>query len=67
LNFDPIYTTTIKAFPQGAGGLRLAANHRYADATKAVNDELTKYFKNEVGLADGTSQAVAAGNAILGQ
>jgi hypothetical protein len=65
LGFDPIYATTIKAFPQGAGSLRLAANNRYADATKAVNDELTKYFKNEAGLADATSQAAAAANVVL--
>ena len=47
LAFDPIYGITTKAFPQGAGSLRLAANNRYAEATTAVNTELTKYFKNE--------------------
>lgn len=67
LSFDPIYSTIVKAFPQGAGSLRLAANHRYADTTKAVNDELTKYFKNEAGLGDATSKAAAAGNAVLAQ
>ena len=67
LAFDPVYANTIKAFPQGAGSLRMAGNNRYADTTKAVNDELTKYFKNEASLADATSQAVAAGNAVLGQ
>lgn len=67
LKYDPIYAATLKAFPQGAGSLRLAANHRYADTTKAVNEELTKYLKNEAGLADATSKAAAAGNVILGQ
>lgn len=67
LAFDPIYATTVKAFPQGAGSLRLAANNRYADVTKAVNDELTRYMKQEAGLADATAKAAAAGNAVLGQ
>ena len=31
LAFDPIYTTILKAYPQGAGPLRLPANNRYVD------------------------------------
>jgi ABC-type glycerol-3-phosphate transport system substrate-binding protein len=67
LAFDPIYSLTVKAFPQGAGALHLAANNRYAETTKAVNDELTKYFKNEASLADAAAKAAAAGNAVLNQ
>ncbi|HEV2123564.1 MAG TPA: hypothetical protein VGW38_12415, partial [Chloroflexota bacterium] len=65
LAFDPIFNIIIKAFPQGAGSLRLAANNRYAQAVKAVNDELTPYFRNEISLQDATSKAVQAGNTEL--
>ena len=67
LSFDPIYTTIVKAFPQGPGSLRYSANFHYADLTKAVNDELTPYFKQEASLADATTKAVQTGNAILSQ
>ena len=67
LSFDPIYTTIVRAFPQGAGSLRYSANFHYADLTTAVNKELEAYFRNQTGLADATSKAVQAGNAILNQ
>jgi ABC-type glycerol-3-phosphate transport system substrate-binding protein len=67
LAFDPIYATILKAYPQGAGSLRLPANHRYTELIKVVNDELTPYFKGEAGLAEATSKAVQTGNAVLAQ
>jgi len=67
LAFDPIYSTIIKAYPQGAGSLRLPANNRYTDLTKVVNDELTKYFRGEAGIGDATTKAVQAGNVALTQ
>jgi ABC-type glycerol-3-phosphate transport system substrate-binding protein len=67
LAFDPIYATIIKAYPNGAGSLRLPANNRYTDLVKVVNDELTPYFRGTAGLADATSKAVQAGNAVLSQ
>jgi multiple sugar transport system substrate-binding protein len=65
LSFDPIYTTIVKAYPQGPGSLRYSANFHYADLTKAINDELTPYFKQQASLADATTKAVQSGNAIL--
>jgi ABC-type glycerol-3-phosphate transport system substrate-binding protein len=65
LAFDPIYNTIVKAFPQGAGSLRLASNFRYAPMVTAVNAELTPYFQGQVSVQDATSRAVQAGNAEL--
>jgi multiple sugar transport system substrate-binding protein len=62
---DPIYQNIIKAYPQGAGSLRLAANNRYSPAVNAVNTELTNYFKGQVSLQDATSKAAAASNIEL--
>jgi len=67
LAFDPIYTNIVKAFPQGAGSLRLPANFRRTALLKAVNDELAVYWKGQTSVADATTKAVQAGNAILSQ
>ncbi|MGH2351424.1 MAG: extracellular solute-binding protein [Chloroflexota bacterium] len=67
LAFDPIYSTIIKAYPQGAGSLRVAANNRYTELIKEVNGKLTPFFKKEAGLVEATSQAAQAGNVILSQ
>ncbi|MGH2351651.1 MAG: extracellular solute-binding protein [Chloroflexota bacterium] len=64
---DPIYATIIKAFPQGAGSLRVAANFRYTDLLKAVNDELTVFFKGQASVTEAISKATQAGNVVLGQ
>ena len=65
LEFDPIYNTIIKAFPQGAGALRLASNFRYAPMVTAVNTELRAYFTGEASVQDATTRAVQAGNSEL--
>jgi multiple sugar transport system substrate-binding protein len=67
LAFDPVYSNIVKAFPQGAGSLRYSANARYAEVTTAVNKELEAYFRQQVSVADATSQAVQAGNVLLNQ
>ena len=66
LSFDPIYSTIVKAHPQGAGQLRLPANNRYTDLLKATTDELTPLFKGQTGVQDATAKAVAACAAVLG-
>jgi multiple sugar transport system substrate-binding protein len=67
LAFDPIYSNIVKAFPQGAGSLRLPANFRRTALLKAVNDELAVYWKGQTSVGDATTKAVQAGNAILSQ
>jgi ABC-type glycerol-3-phosphate transport system substrate-binding protein len=67
LAFDPIYSNIIKAYPQGAGSIRWPANNRRVDVLKAGDDELAKYFRGETSLADATSKATAAVNAVLSQ
>jgi ABC-type glycerol-3-phosphate transport system substrate-binding protein len=66
LSFDPIYSTIVKAYPQGAGSLRLPANNRYTDLLKATTDELTPLFKGQTGVQDAAAKAVAACSAVLG-
>ena len=65
LAFDPIYSTIVKAYPQGAGSLRQPANFRRTDLLKAVNDELAAYWKGQSSIQDATSKAVQAGNTVL--
>jgi hypothetical protein len=65
LAFDPIYSTIVKAYPQGAGSLRQPANFRRTDLLKAVNEELAAYWKGQVSVQDATSKAVQAGNTVL--
>jgi ABC-type glycerol-3-phosphate transport system substrate-binding protein len=67
LAFDPIYTTIVKAYPQGAGSIRWPANNRRVDFLKAIDDNVNAYFKGETSLADATSKAAQAANAILSQ
>ena len=67
LAFDPIYSNTIKAFPQGAGSLRLPANFKRTDLLKAVNDNLATFWKGQASVTEATSKAVQAANAILSQ
>ena len=62
---DPIYTTIIKAFPQGAGTLRLPANYKLGQVNTAVNAEFKNYFDNKSSLADAVSKALQAGNELL--
>lgn len=64
---DPVYSTILKAYPQGAGSLRLPTNYRYTDLLTAINAEMTKYFKGQTGLAEATSASVQAGNVIMSQ
>lgn len=67
LSFDPVYSTIIKAYPQGAGPLRLPANNRYVDLLEATQTELTPYFRGEVGLDAATTRATTACNQVMSQ
>jgi len=62
---DPIYQNIVKAFPNGAGTLRTAANNRYPAVVKAVNDELANYFKGNTSVQDASTKAAQAANAEL--
>lgn len=62
---DPIYAATIKAYPQGAGQMRLPANFKLGQVNKAVNAELKKYFDNQASVDDAIKAAVQQANALL--
>jgi ABC-type glycerol-3-phosphate transport system substrate-binding protein len=64
---DPIYATIIKAFPQGAGSLRTAANYKYTAMLKEVNDVINAFMKGQMSVADAMSKATQAGNVVLSQ
>ena len=44
LAFDPVYSTIIKAYPQGAGSLRLPANRQRTELLKILNDVLGTFY-----------------------
>ena len=56
-----------KVHPRGPGSIRWPANNRRVDLIKALDENLTPYFKGQTSLNDATSKAVAAGNAVLSQ
>jgi ABC-type glycerol-3-phosphate transport system substrate-binding protein len=62
---DPIYATVVKAYPQGAGSLRLPANFKSGQVNKAVNDELIPYFQNKSSLKDAVTKAVQQATELL--
>jgi ABC-type glycerol-3-phosphate transport system substrate-binding protein len=62
---DPIYATMQKVHPRGPGSIRWPANNRRVDLIKALDENLTPYFKGQTSLNDATAKAVAAGNAVL--
>ncbi|HEX2184235.1 MAG TPA: sugar ABC transporter substrate-binding protein [Chloroflexota bacterium] len=64
---DPIYSTIIKAFPQGAGSLRFPANFRYTELLRVVNTELDVFFKGQTSVSDALAKATQAGNVVLSQ
>ena len=60
-----IYQTMLKAYPQGPGTLRLAANNRYAQVVTAVNTEMDAFYKGQASVGDATTKAVQAANTEL--
>ncbi|MGH2368667.1 MAG: extracellular solute-binding protein [Chloroflexota bacterium] len=64
---DPLYTNMVKVYPRGPGSIRWPANNRRVDLIKALDDNLTPYFKGETSLNAATSKAVADGNFVLSQ
>src|SRR5262249_1761500 len=67
LAFDPVFPNMVKAYPQGAGSIRWPANNRRLDLVKAVDNNLTPYFKGQVSLTEATTKATQEANAVLGQ
>ncbi len=65
LAFDPIYATIIRAYPQGAGSMRLPANHRRNDLIKVVNEEIGELYRGNASVTEATSRAVQRANAVL--
>ena len=62
---DSIYANMVKVFPNGAGSIRWPANNHRVDLVKAMDDNLSKYFRGQVSLNEATSKAVQDANAVL--
>jgi multiple sugar transport system substrate-binding protein len=67
LAFDPVYAAIIKAYPQGAGSVRLPANYRRTELLKVAGDELAEFYRGNVSVTEATSKAVQQANAVLSQ
>ncbi len=67
LAFDPIYSIIIKAYPQGAGSLRLPANHKRTDLLRVVQEELDAFYKGSASVTEATAKAVQRANAVLAE
>ena len=67
LAFDPVYATIIKAYPQGAGSLRLPANRQRTELLKIVKEELDAFYKGNASVTEATSKAVQRANTLLSQ
>jgi multiple sugar transport system substrate-binding protein len=65
LALDPIYSTMVKVYPQGAGSITWPANNRGLEFVKAIDDNLTPYFRGQASLAEATTKATQAANAVL--
>lgn len=64
---DPIYSTIVKTFPQGAGSLRFPASFRYTSMLKGINDELNLFMKGQTSITEAMSKMVQAGSVELNQ
>jgi multiple sugar transport system substrate-binding protein len=67
LAFDPVYAAIIKAYPQGAGSVRLPANYRRTELLKVAGDALAEFYRGNVSVTEATSKAVQQANAVLSQ
>ncbi|HEX2034221.1 MAG TPA: sugar ABC transporter substrate-binding protein [Chloroflexota bacterium] len=65
LAFDPVYATILKAYPQGAGSMRLPANRQRPELIRVVNEELAELYRGNAGVAEATGKAVQRANAAL--
>ena len=59
LALDPIYATMVKVFPRGAGSITWPANNRRLEFVKAIDENLTRYFRGQASLAEATTKATA--------
>ena len=65
LAFDPIYATIIKAYPQGAGSMRLPANRQRTELLTVVNEEIGEFYKGNASVVEATAKAVQRANSVL--
>jgi multiple sugar transport system substrate-binding protein len=65
LAFDPVYATIVKAFPQGAGAMRLPANNQRPELIRVVNEELAELYRGTAGVAEATTRAVQRAASVL--
>ena len=62
---DPIYANMVKVYPQGAGPIVWPANNRCTELNKAIDDNLTRYWRGQASLAEATTKATQDANAVL--
>jgi ABC-type glycerol-3-phosphate transport system substrate-binding protein len=67
LTFDPLFNNMLKAHPQGPAPLRQPANYRRTELLKVVGEQLEPFWRGRASVAEATSKAVQAGNAVLSQ
>jgi ABC-type glycerol-3-phosphate transport system substrate-binding protein len=65
LALDPIYSTMVKVFPRGAGSITWPANNRRLEFVKAIDENLSRYFRGQASLAEATTKATQDANAVL--
>jgi multiple sugar transport system substrate-binding protein len=65
LAFDPIYATIIKAYPQGAGSMRLPANRQRTELLRVVNEEIAELYRGNASVTEATAKAVQRANTVL--
>jgi hypothetical protein len=65
LAWDPIFSTTQKAYPQGPDTMRRPANHRRPELNKVIAEELTPYFQGQAGINEATSRLAERANTVL--
>ncbi|HEX2513255.1 MAG TPA: hypothetical protein VH257_01025, partial [Chloroflexota bacterium] len=65
LALDPIYSTMVKVFPRGAGSITWPANNRRLEFVKAIDENLSPYFRGQASLAEATTKATQNANAVL--
>ena len=65
LAFDPVYATILKAYPQGAGAMRLPANRQRPELIRVVNEELAELYRGNAGVAEAAGKAAQRANAVL--
>ena len=55
----------VKVYPQGAGSITWPANNRRLEFVKAIDENLSRYFRGQASLAEATTKATQEANAVL--